>query len=93
MEGLFSGVPELMRPGVSEDGIYSLVPLIISWLDISHNEVPSLDSFTDLHSGLISYLDHLEDHLEVPAAAACSGSRTPTARQSWPTARTSLTSS
>ena len=142
----------------------SLVPLTLSWFDISHSEVPSLDSFTDLHSGLISYrdagfsqLDKLESnsfptaggvlllnndgisevapnaffHLtklakadlsvnsissltegslrfsadplaalpstrvasQLPAAAACSGSRTPTARQGWPAARTSLTSS
>ena len=168
MEGLFSRVPELMGLGVSESRIRavdcSLVPLTLSWFDISHSEVPSLDSFTDLHSGLISYrdagfsqLDKLESnsfptagsvlllnnggisegapnaffHLtklakadllvnsissltegslrfsadplaalsstrvasQLPAAAACSGSRTPTARQGWPAARTSLTSS
>ena len=164
-----------MGLGVSESRIRavdcSLVPLTLSWFDISHSEVPSLDSFTDLHSGLISYhsglisyrdagfsqLDKLESnsfptagsvlllnnggisevapnaffHLtklakadllvnsissltegslrfsadplaalsstrvasQLPAAAACSGSRTPTARQGWPAARTSLTSS
>ena len=47
--------------GVSESRIQavdcSLVPLTLSWFDISHSEMPSLDSFTDLHSGLISYLD------------------------------------
>ena len=61
IEGLFSRVPELMWLNVSENNIqafdYSLVPLTLSWLDISHNEVPSLDSFTALHSSLISYLD------------------------------------
>ena len=61
MEGLFSGVPELMRPGVSENGIWavncSLVPLTIGWFGISHSEVPSLDSFTCLRSGLVSYRD------------------------------------
>ena len=61
MEGLFSRVPELMGLGVSESRIRavdcSLVPLTLSWFDISHSEVPSLDSFTDLHSGLISYRD------------------------------------
>ena len=157
-----------MGLGVSESRIRavdcSLVPLTLSWFDISHSEVPSLDSFTDLHSSLISYLDagfsqldKLESnsfptagsvlllnnggisevapnaffHLtklakadllvnsissltegslrfsadplaalsstrvasQLPAAAACSGSRTPTARQGWPAARTSLTSS
>ena len=61
MEGLFSGVPELMRPGVSENGIWavncSLVPPTIGWFGISHSEVPSLDSFTCLRSGLVSYRD------------------------------------
>ena len=50
-----------MGLGVSESRIRavdcSLVPLTLSWFDISHSEVPSLDSFTDLHSGLISYRD------------------------------------
>ena len=36
---------------------YSLVPLTIGWFDVSHSKVPSLDSFADLHSGLISYRD------------------------------------
>ena len=61
IEGLFSRVPDLMWLNVSENKIqafdYSLVPLTLTWLDISHNKVRSLDSFTALHSSLISYLD------------------------------------
>ena len=51
-------IRDLMWLSVSESNIQafdcSLVPLTLSCLDISHNEVPSLDSFTTL---LVSCLD------------------------------------
>ena len=65
--GLFSSVPELTWLNVSDNNIrvfdYSMVPITLSWLDISHNSLSRMESHADLHNSKISYLDASFNHL------------------------------